>query len=89
MIKLQVEEYCQNCPDFEPDIFKQHETLYADNMPIVDPLCYVQPETRHICETTVECKYKKRCAAQIRYLQKQYTEEQEKIQAAAKKLVGR
>lgn len=64
-INLKVEEYCQNCPDFEPDVDRR--TLYMEGF---DPATYTNVN-KTICETTVECKYKRRCAAQMRYLQKQ------------------
>lgn len=70
-INLKVEEYCQNCPDFEPVVQKDCERMLVTHH-IVDPLNFAEPEVKHICETTVECKYKKRCAAQMRYLQKQH-----------------
>lgn len=68
-INLKVEEYCHNCPDFEPSAMKQTEILRACNLN--DPYDF---EAVRINNTLVECKYKKRCAAQMRYLQKQHTE---------------
>ena len=68
-INLKVEEYCQNCPDFEPDVQRQTETLTACDLS--DPYRFMS-NVRHVCNTLVECKYRKRCAAQMRYLQKQH-----------------
>ncbi len=65
-INLKVEEYCQNCPDFDP-VTDKH-TLHMEGF---DPGTYTNVN-KTICETTVECKYKRRCAAQMRYLQKQH-----------------
>lgn len=67
-INLNVEEYCHNCPDFEP--VTEKEKLHMEGF---DPGTYTNVN-KTICETTVECKYKKRCAAQIRYLRKQHYE---------------
>ena len=67
-INLKVEEYCHNCPDFVPDT--EVDYLHQEG---INPITY-KHEDRSICETTIKCKHKKRCAAQMRYLQKQHTE---------------
>lgn len=56
MINLCVEEYCQNCTDFDP--VKELTNFLADGVPV---------ESR----TTVYCKYKDRCAAVAEWLGKQ------------------
>lgn len=53
MIKLNIEDYCQNCPDFEP---KKEVMTYFSGDKVIE---------RH---TTVYCKYKDRCASIARYL---------------------
>ena len=62
MIKLYVEDYCQNCPEFEPDVDKK--TMHADRklINITDIRC----EHRHICDML------------INYLEKQHGREHEK-----------
>ena len=45
MIILKNEKYCENCPDFEPDVTK--ETMVC--------------EDKIINETTISCKYRDRC----------------------------
>ena len=65
MITLKVEEYCHNCPDFEPN--KKLECLHAEyfNNDIMEH------EFVRKYETTISCKYRKRCLAQMEYLRKQ------------------
>ena len=38
-IKLDIKDYCHNCPDFEPDVDKNQETLYID-----DPMSFINRE---------------------------------------------
>lgn len=59
MIKLEVAEYCQNCPSFEADVAKP-ERLYAGG----EELCTFG-------DTVVRCEYRRRCAGIKRYLEKQ------------------
>lgn len=54
MITLQVEPYCQNCPDFEP--VKNAITSYAGNVAIER-------------NTVVTCEHKDRCAAVAKFLE--------------------
>ena len=56
MIKLDIEEYCHNCPDFEADVDKieistPHKTF--------DPLVVKEDITY---ETVIKCKNRKRCS---------------------------
>lgn len=50
MISLHVRDYCQNCPDFQPDVEKNTLEGYYDYECI----------TR--TNTTIFCAYRKRCA---------------------------
>jgi hypothetical protein len=52
MIRLQVEEYCHNCPDFEPVAEKETYTL-TDSFSLNE---YRKNET------FVKCEYAARCA---------------------------
>lgn len=55
MIKLEVKEYCHNCPEFKPSVDKEcYELGYGD-------------EFYH---TTITCKYAKRCEAIAKYFRK-------------------
>lgn len=54
MIKLQVESYCQDCPDFKPS--KSTITYHGDDKVVK-------------CDTIVECEHKDRCAAVAKFLQ--------------------
>ena len=66
MIRLVVEEYCHNCPDFEAEVHV--ETLYLSNYD-----CVVnEPRTKY--ETMVTCAKARRCAAQVRYLERKIKE---------------
>ena len=56
MIRINVEEYCHQCLDFEADVTK--------------PVRTVNDNDEHIqTDTIVQCKYRKRCEAIKRYLQ--------------------
>lgn len=59
MIKLEIEEYCQECLDFTPDVEK--EKLTEDDF-FGDSVIYV--------ETSIRCKNRNRCRAIMRYLKK-------------------
>lgn len=51
MIKLEVQDYCQSCPKFEPDVERPVD-LYTDGNP--EP--YVS-----IGDTTIRCEYRRIC----------------------------
>lgn len=56
MIVLKVEEYCHNCPEFEPDVDKDKEEMYEYNL-------MARSESRQVsCTTTVTCQHRHRCA---------------------------
>lgn len=55
MITLCIEDYCQNCPMFEAEAFKDS---YEDGMGLD---CY---------DTNICCKYDERCEEQLKYLKK-------------------
>lgn len=60
MIRLNVEEYCQSCLDFTPDV--------------IPPTRSTDDEST-LTDTIIQCKYKKRCAGIERYLKQQAREE--------------
>ena len=62
MIKVEVEEYCHNCMDFEADVTKP-ERLYS-----------LSGDDVVFSDTVIHCKYRKRCAGIIRYLDRQTKE---------------
>lgn len=53
MIRLNIEEYCQSCLDFNPDVIPPTRT--ADN-------------ENELTDTIIQCKYRKRCAGIERHL---------------------
>ena len=57
MIKLEVEDYCQECQGFEPDV---------DASDFYNPL----NQNENIRDTIVRCRYRKRCANMVRYLER-------------------
>lgn len=63
MITLDVKPYCQSCLDFEPDVEKP-EKLYAESMD-------GEEIELILSNTVIRCKYRKRCEAIKRYLDKQ------------------
>lgn len=52
MIKLNIEEYCENCPDFEPDVEK--EVLTTEDYPYLE-------STFKYANTIITCKSRDRC----------------------------
>lgn len=60
MIKVEVEEYCQQCLDFTPDVTKPERLYTADN-----------PDGFIMSDTIIRCEYRKRCAGIKRYLDQQ------------------
>lgn len=62
MIVVDVEDYCQQCMDFNPDVTKP-EKLYGGDGEIV------------LGNTVIQCKYRKRCAGLWRFLENRYKSE--------------
>ena len=55
MIRLDIQEYCHVCSDFEPDVEKP-EKYYSDFEEVI------------MTDTVVRCRYRKRCENIKRYL---------------------
>lgn len=55
-IRLEVQDYCADCLDFEPDVTKPQRARTEDGEVVLQT------------DTIVECKYAKRCTAIKRYL---------------------
>lgn len=61
MIRLDVAEYCQNCPDFEVYVEEvNHAELFNP-----DTFEYIQKK-----DFKVECLHKYKCSAMLSYLEK-------------------
>ncbi len=60
MIRVEVEEYCQNCLDFNPDVTKPQRVI----APMTE-------EPLHLGNTVIRCSYRNRCASIKRYLERQ------------------
>lgn len=70
MIKLEVQEYCHNCLDFDADVLSPEKTvttLYTNDGESFEHV--------DISDTIVRCKFRRRCEAIKRYLKKQPEEE--------------
>lgn len=61
MILVNVEDYCQSCLDFTPDVTPPAK-VYSDNGEYV------------LGDTIIQCKYRKRCAAITRFLENRIKE---------------
>ena len=60
MIRIDVEEYCQSCQDFCPDVTEPVKAYAVGN------------EAEYILsDTIIRCKYRRRCAGMMRYLEHQ------------------
>lgn len=64
MIRLEIEEYCQWCMDFTPDVTKPQRVLSTSNEEVFQT------------DTIVQCEHKKRCAGIKRYLENQLKNEE-------------
>lgn len=62
MIRLEVQPYCSECCDFDPDVIKPEKIIGSNGFVIVG-------------DTIVRCSYAKRCEAIKRYLSKRTNEE--------------
>lgn len=61
MIRVEVEDYCSECMDFEPDVEKPQK-MYA----------YMNEIT--ISDTVIRCKNRKHCEHIRRYLERKVTD---------------
>lgn len=57
MIKLEVENYCQSCPEFEPDVDRNTQRYFAEDF---NPFAY-EPRVYTVCDTIVRCEHRVRC----------------------------
>lgn len=64
MIKLTVEDYCQDCDEFEPEVSKLRIHLSDEK-----PFDWQYGPTK--TDTIIKCKHGMRCACIKRYLSKQ------------------
>ena len=67
-IKLIIDEHCQDCSEFGPDIEKN--VLFGDD--------YDNYEHYTTCTTEIRCKHKTRCQSIMRYLGRQDGKKKEK-----------
>ena len=58
MILTVVEEYCQSCMEFDPDVTPP-KRAFSDNMVVMQT------------DTIIQCKHRKRCETIKRYLEQQ------------------
>jgi len=55
MITLNIQKYCDNCPEFEPDVFKRTTHTFDDALTQTD--------------TVISCKHQDRCHEIKKYLE--------------------
>lgn len=70
MINLEVEKYCEGCPEFEASVEKNNVDRYA-----YDSLS-MQRINESFCNTVISCEHKKRCRVIMDYLSKEKKDEQ-------------
>lgn len=58
MIRVEVEPYCQQCLDFEPDVTKPERHMLKGTELVFS-------------DTIIQCKHRKRCAGLVRFLERQ------------------
>ena len=59
MIRVEYEEYCEDCPEFEPDMRK--EVMHTD---------YYGSKGDLICETVIQCQHKDRCKSMKDFIER-------------------
>lgn len=63
VIKLDVDEWCKDCPEFEPDVEKDTETNeYFDFYDRIGTIRMTRTDT------TITCKHRLRCQSMVDYL---------------------
>lgn len=65
MIRIEVEDYCQLCRDFSPDVTAS-TSIYSD-------------DTISRTDTVIRCEYRKKCAGLVRYLESQLKDKTEAV----------
>lgn len=69
MIRIEVQEYCSECCDFEPDVTRPVKMVgYTPFTDVTDVMGITQTDT------IVRCKYAKRCENIKRYLERRSNE---------------
>lgn len=58
MIKLYVEDYCANCPEFEPEVDKEDYGIVYAEIGFHHP----NPSQSQMHETTITCSHATRCS---------------------------
>lgn len=66
MIRVEVEEYCHSCLDFDPDVTEPQRALSLDGKVVIQS------------DTIIRCAHQKRCASIRKYLERQMKEETNK-----------
>lgn len=61
MISLVIEDYCQDCPEFDPAIGRDNKCEFTSDGQVVSE--------RY--ERTVECSHRRRCANMANYIRKE------------------
>lgn len=57
MIRVDVEDYCQQCLDFSPDVTRPERLVPCKGEEIT------------FSDTIIQCKYRKRCSGMMRFLE--------------------
>ena len=72
-IKIKVEKYCYNCPNFDPVVDKEKSYRGEPG----------EPQFEIVCNTIIYCEYEEECAVKMKYLKRYY-----KNQETIKKFTG-
>ena len=62
MIILDIDKWCNNCNEFEPEVTKNNEEVNCD-------YTRFNPIISYRFNTIIECKHKHRCKCMIEYLE--------------------
>lgn len=62
MIRLDIQPYCEDCIDFDPDVTRNDSVCFCDNVGAIRP------------DTVIRCSRRIRCAGIKRYLEKKARE---------------
>lgn len=84
MISLEVQDYCQQCPEFIPDVDKndRRETLYTNDIFSSNGIRYV---TIGEHDTTIRCAHRVKCECLKNFIEQEAEKKEKKNVAVEEK----
>lgn len=73
MIKLKIDDYCENCDEFEPEVEK--DKMHLSDRPVDFNQSYWEFGSQFKYFTTITCKHRERCKSIADYIKKNIEKE--------------